>query len=539
MQNEEEDKVFKEVTSMDAKQPGVFARRASGLVRELSIWDVVIWTIASPAASGMLYYMVAESNKYPGGSAFLAFLIGAIIILPIVLTLAQILQIMPRSGGMYVIISRILDPSLGFLGSALYVFGEGMAIGVMAWVGTGVLGSAFDLAGSATHSAGLAGIGSWLGLTSGRTIISIILVIAFWLVSLVSMKAVKNLTRVLFVIPMVCTLIFAIVAFTIKGNPQSAWNNTWGPGVYQNVLNAARGNGWHPSSFSWSSTFSLLLVVFWAFVGWESITFAAGEVKNPKRSLFSGLLAGFLAVTVIYLVVAWATWVPFIKDQFISAYTFLYDTSPAVLKTIMPLSRPSVPLFLGSLIPSPWLAIVLIVGVSFWFYNTIPPVLVATSRAIFAMSFDRSLPKTFSNVNSRGVPTVATHIAMIFGLLAILVFARNVTLILAMLDVTTLFIFWLLGISAILLPFRRPDIYKLSPIQRNFLGLPVITWLGLWTTAVGLFFVFFAGAEMTTPSVAILCAIIFIMYLLHIISQKKAIDEGIDVSKTYSEIPPE
>jgi len=58
---------------MEVKQPGIFARRASGLVRELNIWDVVIWTIASPAASGMLYYMVANSNKFPGGNAALAF----------------------------------------------------------------------------------------------------------------------------------------------------------------------------------------------------------------------------------------------------------------------------------------------------------------------------------------------------------------------------------------------------------------------------------------------------------------------------------
>jgi amino acid transporter len=155
------------------------------------------------------------------------------------------------------------------------------------------------------------------------------------------------------------------------------------------------------------------------------------------------------------------------------------------------------------------------------------------------MSFDRALPKSFANVNSRGVPTVATHIAMIFGLVAILVFARNVTLIVAMLDVTTLFIFWLFGISAMVLPFRRPDIYKLSPIQRDFLGLPVITWLGLLTTAIGLFFVFFSGAEMNNASVAILCGIILLMYLFHAISQKKAINEGIDVSKTYTEIPPE
>ena len=36
----------------------VFVRRASGLVRELSWFDVMIWAIACPAASGMTYYAV-------------------------------------------------------------------------------------------------------------------------------------------------------------------------------------------------------------------------------------------------------------------------------------------------------------------------------------------------------------------------------------------------------------------------------------------------------------------------------------------------
>jgi len=524
---------------MSVQQTGVYARRASGLVRELNVWDVIIWAIASPAASGMLYYQVANSNKFPGANAALSFLLGAIIIFPIVLTLAYMLQIMPRSGGMYVVISRILDPSLGFLGSVLYVFGEGMAIGVMAWVGTGVLGSAFSLAGYAAHSAALTGIGEWLSITAGKTIISIILVIAFWLIALISMRAVKILTRILFWIPMIATIVLIIIGLIYSGNAQSAWDTTWGQGVYQNIINTAREKGWTPPSFSWASTFGLLLVVFWAFVGWESVTFAAGEVKSPKKSLFRGLLAGFVAVAIIYIIVAWAAWVPFANDQFISAYTFLYDTNPDALKAIMPISRPSVPLFLGSLLPNPWLAIILMILVSFWFYNTIPPVLVATSRALFAMSFDRSLPKAFANVNSRGVPTWATHVAMIFGLLAILVFAQNVTLIVAILDITTLFIFWLFGIAAMLLPFRRPDIYKLSPVQKDFLGLPVITWLGLLTTAIGLFFVFFSAVEMTTASQAILCGIILVMYLFHVITQMKAIKEGIDVSKIYAEIPPE
>lgn len=517
----------------------VFLRRASGLVRELSATDVVIWAIASPAASGMLYYQVATANKYPGANPVLSFLIGTVIILPIVVTLAYMLQIMPRSGGMYVCISRILDPSLGYLGTGLYVFGEGMCVGVMAWVGTGVLGSAFALAGHTAKVTGLVQLGEWLSMPTGRTIVSLILVVVFWALALVSMRAVKVLTRVLFVIPMLATLALILIAISAGGNAEAAFDRTWGAGVYRAVLDAARAHGWSPPAFSWSSTIGLLLVVFWAFVGWESVTFAAGEVKNPKRSLLGGLIGGFLLTGILYAIVAWAAWHPYTRDQFIGAYTFLYDVHPDVLKSIMPISRPSVPLFLGSLVPNPWLAVLLMVMISFWFYNTIPPVLVATSRAIFALSFDRALPKQFASVNRRGVPTWATHAAMVFGIIAVVVFARDVSLIVAMLDITTLFIFWMFGLSAVMLPLRRPDIYRLSPVQRDVLGVPLISLLGLVSTAVGWFFVLFAAAPLKSGPQVGLCVLILLLYSVYLYSQQRAKQEGIDVSAIYAEIPPE
>ncbi|MEM3988438.1 MAG: hypothetical protein QXZ22_07585 [Sulfolobales archaeon] len=53
----------------------VFVRRASGLVRELSWYDVTIWALATPAASGMTYYAVkilGNPSAY-GGNIALSF----------------------------------------------------------------------------------------------------------------------------------------------------------------------------------------------------------------------------------------------------------------------------------------------------------------------------------------------------------------------------------------------------------------------------------------------------------------------------------
>jgi len=64
----------------------IFVRRASGLVRELSWFDVMIWAIACPAASGMTYYavkMLGDPSAY-GGDEVLAFFFAGLMWLPLI-----------------------------------------------------------------------------------------------------------------------------------------------------------------------------------------------------------------------------------------------------------------------------------------------------------------------------------------------------------------------------------------------------------------------------------------------------------------------
>ncbi|MFZ5769744.1 MAG: APC family permease [Bacillota bacterium] len=521
-----------------SQQRLVFMRRASGLVRELTLTDVLVWSIASPTASGLLYYQVATAAEYPGASPILGFLIGGAILFPLVFALATMMRVMPRAGGMYVCISRLVDPSVAYMTNTVYALGLGMTVGIMSWVGTGVLGSCAALAGHAGKVAGLVATGEWLGQTTGRTIVSVALVILFWLVSLISLRAAKLLMRVGFVLPVAATVVLVVPGLVLN-DARSAFERTWGQGVYQAVIDAAKANGWSPPEFSWSSTVGFLLVVFWAYSAFEYIAAMAGEVKSPQRSMFQGIIGGFLATLVLYVIVTWAAWHPFKAASFIPAYVFLYDNHPDVLKSIMPLSRPSVPLFLGSLLPSPWLAVLVMLLSSLWFYNTALPSLVAGARVLFAMSFDRQLPKSFAAVNKRGVPTTSTHVMCVIGILTVFLNLLGIQVLLGMADIAAYFPFWAFGLSAVMLPYKRPDIYSLSPVQGEFLGVPVISWLGALATALGWFLVAFAISPLGTAAQVIFCAAVLIMTAVYIWAQQRNVKEGVDVSAIYAEIPPE
>jgi APA family basic amino acid/polyamine antiporter len=53
----------------------------------------------------------------------------------------------------------------------------------------------------------------------------------------------------------------------------------------------------------WSAVGIAMLAVLWTYEGWYLLTFAAGEVRNPKRNLTTGLLLGTLVVMLLYLTV--------------------------------------------------------------------------------------------------------------------------------------------------------------------------------------------------------------------------------------------
>ncbi len=104
---------------MPDEQGVIFTRRASGLVRELSWFDVFVFVVAGPAASGVIFYSVSTAADFPGASLPLAFLVGLLIFFPITLLVALSSATMPRSGGLYIAVSRVLGPTIGYLSAML------------------------------------------------------------------------------------------------------------------------------------------------------------------------------------------------------------------------------------------------------------------------------------------------------------------------------------------------------------------------------------------------------------------------------------
>lgn len=525
------------------EQKGViFTRRASGLVRELSWVDVFIFVIAGPAASGITYFSVARAADYPGGSIPLGFVIGLAMFLPICALIAMTSAMMPRSGGLYITVSRVVGPTVGYLCGWMFFVGYGLTIGVLSYVVMGIMGGMFQITGLAAGVDFLIKAGHAMQTVHGRLISGILWLAFFWIVMLRGIRSIKRVMRIIFAIPLLATGII-VVYFLVLGpqNVMSAFNATWGSGVFQAVIEAARTRGWGFPTFSWPQTVNALMVVIWAYVAIEAISFAGGEIKKPKMSMMRGFLGGCVAVGLMYVVVSFAVYYPF--KQFIGAYDFLYDQHPEVLRGIFPggaAIQPSVPFYAASIMKSKLLGLFVSASIALWYANTILPCFLANSRLAFAMAMDKAMPEAIANVNPKtGSPTWAVHITGLFALLGIVIQAFNVGTILGILNITALFIFWAFGLAAMLLPFLKPEIFERSPVRWKWFGVDLIVILGMITFIEGWFFLFLSAMEFNRAILMVTLAVLFAGMLIFLLQQRKNRKEGVDISKIYSQIPPE
>lgn len=516
----------------------VFARRTSGLRKTLSWFDVFIVTVAAPAGSGILYFSVNMQTKCPGGSVGLAFLIGLFLFLPVCYVVAVISGGIPRAGSLYVAISRVIGPHIAYIAAILFFVGQSMAAGVLGHIIVAVIGGVLSAVGSTTSTDLLLTVGNVLSSYAGKLVGGICWVAFFWLVTLGGMRVYRRVMRLFFYVPLVAT--FCVILLFTLTSPQGAedsFNNTWGDGAFGEIVSASDKAGWNPSPFSFASTISLLLIVLFAYNGFEMASYASGEVSDTKRSMVRGFFAGWVVVGLIYVVLAFVVFRPF--GDFISRYDYLYRTDQASLSSIMPDVSPSVPLYAISIAPNVWIGLVIALAIVLWFANCIPPVFLSTSRLVFALAMDRTLPEKLADVHPKtGAPTWATHIAAIFALAGVLLQSLEASVVLGTLTFCTFFIFWLYGFAAMLLPFRRKDLYSEMVLKTNVLSMPLLSLAGFATFVFGWFVVFFTLRQITLGVAAALTVIIAVAGMLYLIQWKRNSSSGLDPDIVYQDLPP-
>jgi len=533
----------------------LFVRQSTGLVREASALDATIFNavFSAPVGATLAIGILWALSAFPGADPVWATIIAVVLNVPVLIMMALLASSMPRTGGDYVWVSRILAPPLATISN--FAAALSAMIGATFWarffpvfalgpvlVALGVLldnptlvewGTNFQTKNEWVFAGGLA------------------MIIAMTLILMAGVKTTFRWQNAFWIIATVGTFI-AFLAFLVGDGASfnanfDAQNSEFGGGTTADVIAAAGTAGVAPDVMNFDATlptvFAIMVFMMW---NWWSV-YLSGELKSASdrgrqlKVMFGGLLWDGIFITLGLIL--------FFK-------VIPYDLAVA-LNTggNEAYAIPSGPWyqFLASLVQNVSILAVLILG-SFLFWslpamvgNTFMPV-----RSVFAWAFDRLLPEKFADVNERTHSPVPA-ILLVMGL---------VTLMLVWSVLGTDFFTWLalgveagvvciviVGIAALVFPSRRPDLFQASPANVRVAGIPVLYIVAPLSILVMLFLVYLT---VTYPGLALagnkdnlwqipafMGMIVIVGLLLYYVPKFVRRSQGIDVDLVYKELPPE
>jgi APA family basic amino acid/polyamine antiporter len=251
--------------------------------------------------------------------------------------------------------------------------------------------------------------------------------------------------------------------------------------------------------FGWSGVLRGAGVMFFAYIGFDAVSTAAQEARNPARDMPIGILGSLAICTVLYIGVA------------------------IVLIGIVPYTRLNVPDPLAVGIDATgltWLKPIIKGAALLGLFSTMLVTLLGQTRIFYSMSQDGLLPRMFAAVHARfRTPHLST---MVTGsVIAVVAGVTPITVLSQLVSIGTLLAFVLVSIGIIILrrtapdlprPFRTPwvpfvPIAGAAICMAQMLALPIATWIRLFVWLVaGLVVYGVYGRRHAHPNVAAVTA---------------------------------
>ncbi len=309
------------------------------LKKELGLVDVFSIAAGAMISSG-LFVLPGIVFARGGPSIIVSYALAGLVVVPVLLSKAELATAMPKSGGSYFFIERSLGPLVGTIAG----FTNWLSItlkATFAMLGIGVLGTLL-----------FPDLGEW-----GIKLVAVAACIFFFLLNIISVKGVGRL-QILFVL----ALISILVIYIVKGFPEVV---------------AANYKPFAPTGIR--SVFVVAGMVFISFGGLTKVVDVSEEVRNSGRNIPLGMILAFIVVNLLYILVITVT-VGIVPPEQLSG-------------SLMPVS-------LGGGISMGKLGIfILSAGGFLAFATTGNAGILSASRTPMAMSRDGLVPKFLSRTN--------------------------------------------------------------------------------------------------------------------------------------------
>ena len=408
----------------------------------------------------------------------IAYLIGALIVYSVMLCLGELSVAMPYTGAFHVYAKKYIGEGTGFTVAILYW---------LTW--TIALGSEFTAAGLIMQE--------WFPHTPVWIWSTIFIILIFFS----NAYSVKIFAESEFWFSAI--KVFAIVAFILLGVlamvgiiPLNCFTHT--PGI-SNLYK----NGIFPNGFS--GVFTTMLTVNFAFSGTELIAITAGEAKEPDKTIPKAIHTTLWRLVIFFIgsIVVMAALIPYQKAG-VTQSPFVY-----VLK----------------MMGIPYAADIMNFVVLTAIISAANSGLYASTRMLWSLGNEGTIPKNISKTNKNGIPVIALCLSMLGGLLALLssIFAADtIYLVLVSVSGLAVVIVWA-AIALAELNFRKHFLksgHSLSELKYKTPWYPVIPLFALITSILSCILIWFDPNQ----RVALYCTTPFVLtcYLVHYVYRKCA-----------------
>ena len=530
---------------------GLFTRQASGLVRELGIPAAVGISLASVAVVNTFINFNAGLTDFTKSDMYLPLLAGAFIWLVAMFAYRHLLEAIPRAGGEYVFLSRVVSPVAGAMA------GIGIAV-----VFTYVLAANAHFAatftpfmltalGSAFSSASIANAANNVSTNLAVVLISCGVMVIVGLASLFSLKRLAQIILALIVVQLLAFLCLAVLlADHSHADFVSAFARyTHHPGAYQALISLG-----HSSGLLYGTAFGAMIAIIpFMVLNYNGVLYSyyvGGELRRPGRTY---LYAS--AISIGLLVVVWGGVWALLRHtaglHFMQAQANLGAGSPAAYAKLTSLSAQAGGLGYGLVLSGdPITKILFGVAVPVAEIAVNLAFVAVTTRVLFALAFDRLLPLSVAKVNERNhAPVVAIGIVIVIGIaFCILTTYADLTNIVALESLFFALILLAGGVAATFLASRRSDLL-LRPGATDlprWLGVPRVTWAGGLTTVLALFTIVevlvhsSVYGKLSAESITTLVIVLGAGPVLYLIaSSLRRRRNQIDIGMSMRELPPE
>jgi len=473
-----------------------FARKATGLVRELSLLDMITYnaSVATPLGVALAIALFYVWAALPGANLTIALVLGLVgIIFPIV-TFALLSAAMPRVGGDYAYISRIMHPSLALASNLCYLI-----VALMGSAFVAVAGVRLVIAPTLAIVGVLGGYSSWVNASttvSGNWwtfLLGSAVIVAAAVVAVLGTKLAGRIMTILYLVSLVGSVVtLLILLFTSRGSFVSNLNSFSQPfthvrDTYHSTIAAGAKAGLNypdKTGYSTKSTIGAIYVTYGLLVSAYAGVYLAGEMKGAGRRrrqlqavLWSGYGQGLL------ILISTLAFIHTVGLDFLIASSnggFAVPASPYALFFVGVVS--------GSTLVGALLGVALICCIPPWLYANAA----IAYRVPFAWSFDGLSPRRFTVVNERTHTPVLAIMAMTVLCIVATAWAAFTTSFLTYFSYLVLFGYFtiiMVGFAGLFMPSRLPAVYNGSPADWRVGGVPVLPVMGGLTVAWNVFIV--------------------------------------------------